>query len=115
MKFLLLYLEKEQKEMKNKASGGLQPFVSLTFLRSYLCPLPPSSEQKRIVSMLENLLSRMEEAVDKAKAVIEQIDVIKKSILAKAFRGELGTNDPTEESALEILKSSGAERKKRAS
>ena len=30
---------------------------------------------------------------------------MKKSILAKAFRGELGTNIETEESAIELLKS----------
>ena len=30
---------------------------------------------------------------------------MKKAILARAFRGELGTNDPTEESAVELLKS----------
>ena len=36
--------------------------------------------------------------------MIEQIDLLKKSILAKAFRGELGANDPGEESAVELLK-----------
>ncbi len=29
---------------------------------------------------------------------------ILKAVLARAFRGELGTNDPTEESAVELLK-----------
>ena len=36
--------------------------------------------------------------------MLEKIDLLKKSILARAFRGELGTNDPTEESAVELLK-----------
>ena len=36
--------------------------------------------------------------------MIKQIDLIKKSILAKAFRGELGTNNLEEESAIELLK-----------
>ena len=31
--------------------------------------------------------------------------MMKKSILARAFRGELGTNNPDEESAVELLKS----------
>jgi hypothetical protein len=44
-------------------------------------------------------------AKEAAEAVLEKIDLLKKSILARAFRGELGTNDPTEESALELLKS----------
>ena len=43
-------------------------------------------------------------AKEAAEAVLEKIDLLKKSILARAFRGELGTNDPTEESALELLK-----------
>jgi len=35
--------------------------------------------------------------------VLEQIDLIKKAILARAFRNELGTNDPNEESAISLL------------
>jgi len=31
---------------------------------------------------------------------------MKKAILARAFHGELGTNDPSEESAVELLKES---------
>lgn len=37
------------------------------------------------------------------KLVISQIDVMKKAVLARAFRGELGTNDPKEK-AVELLK-----------
>ena len=41
---------------------------------------------------------------DSAELVLDRIDAMKKSILARAFRGELGTNDPDEESAVEVLK-----------
>ncbi len=40
---------------------------------------------------------RAEETIRKAaQNSVEQIDIMKKAILARAFRGELGTNDPSE-------------------
>lgn len=56
MEYLLLFLQNEQHVMKKKASGGVQSFVSLKFLRNYLLPLPPAAEQKRIVAKLEEIL-----------------------------------------------------------
>ena len=56
MNYLLLFLSNEQHEMKKKASGGVQSFVSLKFLRNYLIPLPPLAEQKRIVEKLDEIL-----------------------------------------------------------
>ena len=35
--------------------------------------------------------------------IIDKIELMKKAILARAFRGELGTNDPSEESAAGLL------------
>ena len=66
--------------------------------------MPQIDEQAEIVRLLNDLLIKEQQAKEAAEGVMEQIDLIKKSILARAFRGELGTNDPTEESALELLK-----------
>jgi len=51
-------------------------------------------------------LCRIDNIIIKAaEQALTQIDTMKKAILARAFRGELGTNDPTDESAEELLKS----------
>ena len=61
-------------------------------------------EQIEIVRILDDLLVKEQQAKEAAEGVLEQIDLMKKAILARAFRGELGTNDPREESAAELVK-----------
>ena len=56
MQYVYLFLMFEQYAMKRISSGGVQSFVSLSFLRNYLMPLPPLVEQQRIVGRLEQLL-----------------------------------------------------------
>ncbi len=66
--------------------------------------LPSIPEQTEIVRILDELLVKEQQVKEFAEAMLGQIDLIKKSILARAFRGELGTNDLTEESAVELVK-----------
>ncbi len=80
-----------------------QSNISLKQCRNLVIPLPSIVEQKEIVRILDNLLDN-EECANELCDVIEKIDLMKKAILAKAFRGELGTNNLEEESAVELLK-----------
>lgn len=66
--------------------------------------LPCIDEQKEICQIVSSLLQKEEEAKEAAVKVIDQIDLMKKSILAKAFRGKLGTNITDEESSIKLLK-----------
>lgn len=67
-------------------------------------PIPKLEEQAEIVRLLDDLLDKEQQAKEAAEGVLEQIDLIKKAILARAFRGELGNNDPSEESTVELVK-----------
>jgi type I restriction enzyme S subunit len=91
----------EAKQVMTGAVG--QQRVPKEFLEQYSINLPPLSEQKDIVRILDNLLENEQKAKELCD-VIDKIDLMKKSILARAFRGELGTNNPEEESAIELLK-----------
>ena len=93
----------EAKSMMTGAVG--QQRVPKGFLEQYPLCLPSVPEQKLIVQLLDNLIAKEQRATEAAEAIIDQIDTMKKAILARAFRGELGTNDPAEESAVELLKS----------
>ena len=86
------------------SAGIAQPGVNAKKLKEIILPIPAVPEQTEIVRILDDLLAKEQQAKEATEAMLEQIDLIKKSILARAFRGELGTNDPTEESAVELVK-----------
>ena len=69
-------------------------------------PITNEDEQTEIARILDDLLAKEQQAKEAAEKVLEQIDLTKKAILARAFRGELGTNAPSEESSVELLKKS---------
>ena len=81
-----------------------QQRVPKRYLETYKLNLPKFNEQLEIVRILDGSFAKEQQAKEAAEAVLEQIDLMKKSILTRAFRGELGTNDPSEESAVELLK-----------
>lgn len=105
--YFLWYLLQSQ-EMYQKASsiakGVAQLTVPIKGLRLMDFNCPSEEEQIEIVRILDSLLEKEDTSKDNAESVIDQIDAMKKAILARAFRGELGTNDPEEESAVELLK-----------
>ena len=64
---------------------------------------PPLAEQKQIVRILDSLLGNETQASSLLE-LQNDIDLLEKSILSKAFRGELDTNDPEDEPAKNLLK-----------
>ena len=52
-------------------------------------PLPPLPEQQRIVDRIESLFTKLDEAREKARAVVDGYELRKAAILHKAFTGEL--------------------------
>ena len=86
-------------------SRSVLPKINQKELSALTVHLPTNDrEQEEIARILDELFDKEQRAKVAAESVLEQIDTIKKSILSRAFRGELGTNDPSEESAVELLK-----------
>ena len=93
-----------QREIEANAPATAQKNINLRILNDLLLDIPSVAEQTQIVNQVEYLFFQEQHAKEAAEAVLDQIDLMKKSILTRAFRGELGTNDPSEESAVELLK-----------
>ncbi|MGN0457890.1 MAG: restriction endonuclease subunit S [Eubacterium sp.] len=91
-------------DLRKLYNGANVPQINNKDMIELIIPVPSLEEQDEIIRILDELLSKEQHAKETAETVIEQIDTMKKAILARAFRGELGTNDPTEESAVELLK-----------
>lgn len=89
--------------MEVKSDGVSQSNINAEKLGDFDIPLPPTEEQKEIVRILDKLLEN-ESKIEELTALEKQIELIKKSILAKVFRGQLGTNSEDDESAIELLK-----------
>ena len=87
--------------MKN---GTTVESINSAALRDFEIPISGSNEQIEIVRILDAFFAKEQQAKEAAEKVLDQIELMKKSILARAFRGELGTNDTSEESAVELLK-----------
>lgn len=105
-KYLLKYmLSTEFLEQSTTAgSRSLLPKINQKELSSISVPLPTLPEQDEIVRLIDDLLARENSAQQATEQALASIDLMKKSILARAFRGELGTNKASEASALELLR-----------
>ena len=78
-----------QKQIDKTKKQSCQANLFLGAIAQLRIPLPPLPEQQEIVRILDDLLAKENAAKEAAEAVIEKIDLMKKSILARAFRGEL--------------------------
>ena len=104
--YVKLFFESEyywaQIELNSVGIG--QPNVNGTILGSLNIPLPPLSEQKRIVIEIERWLSLIN-AIENNKVDLQTaIKQTKSKILDLAIHGKLVPQDPNEEPASELLK-----------
>lgn len=91
-------------DIREQAVGGNQLNLSATIIGKLNIDIPNLEEQYVITELLDSIIEKEYQTKQIAESIIDQIETMKKAILARAFRGELGTNDPEEESAVELLK-----------
>ena len=86
------------------STGTAQKTVGLDTLRSFLIPIPPLQEQKRIVESIEHCLLFVDCIEENKGNLQDTIKQTKSKILDLAIHGKLVPQDPKNEPATELLK-----------
>ena len=114
--YLKIYLKDKYDEIVKSANGSTnQTFLSLGKTLQWLVPVPPLSEQARIVTEIEKfepLIAEYDKLEQQATKLDDEIyDKLKKSILQYAIQGKLVPQDPNDEPASVLLERIRAEKK----
>ena len=88
--FLLSPVAKEQ--IDSFVAGSAQPTVSMKSIRQLIVPIPSKLEQDRIEPEIKKVLSQSNQLIEIYQKKLNSIDELKKSILQKAFSGQLTSN-----------------------
>ena len=83
--------------------GMQMPRLGTDKAKNLLFPLPPLEEQKEIVRVLDKIFEE-ENRISELISLENKIEILEKTILDRAFRGELGTGNNDDEPAIELLK-----------
>lgn len=92
MQYMKYFFDAVENKLKGDAGGGVQTFLSLTYFRNLLVPIPPMSEQKRIVVRLNELLT----AIDKLDEQLEEKEKLE-TLIPKAVVTALSNSQDEEE------------------
>lgn len=117
-KFLMMYLDTPLffTEIRRYDNGTAQPNLAAKSLEMFLLPLPPLSEQKRIVAKIEELLPY----IDRYAASYERLEQVntefpedmKKSVLQYAIQGKLVEQRAEEGTGEELYRQIQEEKKR---
>lgn len=90
-------------DVSRDIKGGVIKNYHISDMKKQSVPLPPLEEQKEIVRVLDKVFEE-ENRISELISLENKIEILEKTILDRAFRGELGTGNNDDEPAIELLK-----------
>ncbi|EOZ2161009.1 restriction endonuclease subunit S [Campylobacter coli] len=87
--FLFFYLLTLKKYFNDNSTGSTFKAISTKIVKETKIPLPPLKEQEQIASHLDELSSHVKNLKQNYQAQIKDLQELKKSLLDKAFKGNL--------------------------
>ena len=111
-KFFEFYTRTIKNNLSRYAPATAQKNINLKILNQVVVPLPSLAEQRVIVACVEKLFHFAYEVEQRYQQAQAHVDKLTQSILGKAFRGELVSQDPNDEPASVVLEQIKQERAK---
>ncbi|HJK55622.1 MAG TPA: restriction endonuclease subunit S [Methanocorpusculum sp.] len=84
-KYMFYFLLMMRSRLISMGKGGTQKNISLTVLNTIEVPVPPLSEQERIVARIEELFSAIDKGVETLHTLQRQLAVYRQAVLKEAF------------------------------
>jgi type I restriction enzyme, S subunit len=110
VRFIEYFLRTAKKDLSRFAPATAQKNINLEVLSEVAIPLPPLTEQKRIVEELDRRFSVLSEVGDSVTTNLNRAERLRQSILKWAFEGKLVDQDPNDEPASSLLERIRAQR-----
>ncbi len=103
--FLLRWIQAPfiQRQIQLAMAGNAMPHLSITDFAQMPVPIPPLEEQQEICERVEGCLRSILLFEETSRTIISSLELLDQSILAKAFRGELVPQEPSDEPASVLL------------
>lgn len=104
-KYYLFYFDYILKKASNDLSNGsaIKNIPPFKIFKELGFALPPLEEQKEIVRVLDKVFEE-ENRISELISLENKIEILEKTILDRAFRGELDTGNNDDEPAIELLR-----------
>ena len=102
-KYLMAYLNSRYEANRSLSSGGVQPNLSLGVIKSMEIPIPSLTTQRTVALQAQDIAQQSDLLTEACTVAGKRITVLRRSILATAFSGQLVPQDPSDEPVSVLL------------
>ena len=90
LKYLLNYFRYFEIQLASKGTGTTFKAITQAVVKNLEIPIPPKDEQRRIVSRIEELFSKLDKGVETLQTTKQQLAVYRQAVLKETFSNVLG-------------------------